>query len=61
MKIKICDKCGVKMFENPMQQTMLPLFSISAWYGCNDFRDIDLCAKCQKAFEKWLNTESEDD
>ena len=56
MQIRKCDKCGKEVHIDPMQQAILPVYSILACYGINDCREIDLCLKCRQDFTKWLKT-----
>ncbi len=59
MQIRKCDKCGAEINEYPLQQAILPRYSIKAMYSINNIVDVDLCDKCQRDFEKWLHSESE--
>ena len=59
MQIRKCDRCGIEINEYPLQQTILPRYSIKAMYSINNIVDVDLCDKCQRNFEKWLHSESE--
>lgn len=60
MQIRKCDKCGAEIIEHPVQQTILPRYSISAIYNAWDVVSVDLCNKCQKEFEKWLHSNQEE-
>lgn len=60
MQIRKCDKCGTEIIEHPLQQTILPHYSILAMYNACDVVSMDLCNKCQREFEKWLHGESEE-
>ena len=59
MNIKKCDKCGAEIVEHPLQQTILPHYSILAMYDFSNIVSVDLCSKCQRDFEKWLHNEGE--
>ena len=58
MRIRKCDRCGIEINEYPLQQAILPRYSIVAKYSINVV-EVDLCDKCQRDFEKWLHSESE--
>lgn len=59
MQIKKCDKCGAEIIEHPIQQTILPHYSILAMYNACNVVSVDLCSKCQGEFEKWLHGKNE--
>lgn len=62
MQIKKCDRCGAEIteiIELPLQQMILPRYSIKVTYSINNIVDVDLCDKCQRDFEKWLHGDSE--
>ena len=58
MKIKICDRCGVKICDE-IQQAILPIYSICGMYDSNYSKSIDLCSKCQRDLDKWLENKED--
>lgn len=51
-----CDKCECAMYQNPMQQAILPSYMISKLSGYNLAGQINLCPDCEKKFTEWLNS-----
>jgi hypothetical protein len=57
MKRKFCDKCGTEIYYHPMQNAIIPTYSIlkvGSEFSLDD--SVDLCSRCTKDFTDWLHT-----
>jgi hypothetical protein len=57
MKRQFCDKCGEEIYYFPMQNAIIPTYSIQkVEIPFSLDNTVDLCTRCTKDFTTWLNT-----
>lgn len=58
MITKTCDRCGTKIYTNPMANSILPMFYIRTIKDfMSGWQSVDLCPECEKSLMKWLKNE----